>query len=48
VTNAVQGPRRLRAIDGVPLAQRGADGVFALMLARYEADRRAGASLASR
>ncbi|HEV3095422.1 MAG TPA: aminotransferase class IV [Solirubrobacteraceae bacterium] len=42
VTNAVQGVRSLRAIDGAKLGKPSAEGVFARLAGLYEADRRAG------
>ncbi len=41
VTNAVQGPRPVRAIDGAVVGTPSSDGVFARLLALYDADRRA-------
>ncbi len=40
VTNAVQGPRPVRAIDGAAVGTPSFDGVFAKLLALYDADRR--------
>jgi branched-chain amino acid aminotransferase len=42
VTNAVQGVRPLRAIDGAEIGKPSAEGVFARLAGLYEADRRAG------
>jgi branched-chain amino acid aminotransferase len=42
VTNAVQGVRSLRAIDGAAIGKPDAEGVFARLAGLYEADRRAG------
>jgi branched-subunit amino acid aminotransferase/4-amino-4-deoxychorismate lyase len=44
VTNAVQGPRPVGAIDGATVGAASPDGVFARLLALYEADR-AGAGI---
>lgn len=45
VTNAVQGLRSLRAIDGAQIGKPSAEGVFARMARLYEADRRAGVTV---
>jgi branched-subunit amino acid aminotransferase/4-amino-4-deoxychorismate lyase len=44
VTNAVQGLRRLAAIDGTSIGAASPDGVCARLMALYDADRRAVAS----
>ncbi len=41
VTNAVQGPRMVRAIDGAAVGTPSSDGLLARLLALYDADRRA-------
>jgi branched-subunit amino acid aminotransferase/4-amino-4-deoxychorismate lyase len=41
VTNAVQGPRLVRAIDGASIGIQSPESVLARLLALYEADRRA-------
>jgi branched-chain amino acid aminotransferase len=41
VTNAVQGPRAVRTVDGTPIGRKDSDGVFITLLRLYEEDRRA-------
>jgi hypothetical protein len=39
VTNAVQGLRSVRSIDGIAIGTQSSDGIFATLVGLYEEDR---------